>query len=182
MPPARVQSGNILLPGTYTDITGTSQTVLQPGLYTITGTLTGSFTGNGVMLYFPAPGRWIIADNDVINLSPPTPATCADLTCETYIGVNVYYDRSNTNSIRALCDQDANASCDPILDVDGTVYASAAPLALDAPLGGVIKSAFIVHSISTIGTGGIRIHFDPATNVTPPPSTQVVDAAPNLYK
>ena len=122
MPPDRVQSGDILFPGTYADITGTSETVLQPGLYTITGTLKGSFRGNGVMLYFPTPGRWIIADHDVISLSAPTPATCADVTCETYIGINVYYDRGNTNPIRAMCDSDATTPCDPILDIDGTVY------------------------------------------------------------
>ena len=55
-------------------------------------------------------------------------------------------------------------------------------LVLNASFQGLVKSAFIVGLISTNGpNAGITIDFDPTTNVNPP-STQVVDAAPNLYR
>ena len=52
VPPDAPASGT-LTPGTYKNVNAGGRT-LSPGLYVITGTLSGDFTGVGVLLYFPS--------------------------------------------------------------------------------------------------------------------------------
>ena len=179
-------NGTTYSPGTYANITlptGSTQATFLPGLYHITGRLTGSFEGSGVMLYFSGTGNWWMQNTDRVDLSPPTQASCAgDPVCEKYIGLNIFYSRSSTQDL-VSCSSGAVVGCSPVVNIAGTVYAINSTLVLNAPFQGLVKSAFIVGRISTSGpSAGLTVDFDPATNVTPPPTTQVVDAAPNLYK
>ncbi len=177
--------GKTYAPGTYGNIilpTGNTQATFLPGLYHITGTLTGSFKGTGVMLYFSGTGKWWMQNTDRVDLSPPTQASCGGHpSCETYIGLNIFYSRSSTQDL-VSCSSGGGVGCSPIVNITGTVYAINSTLVLNASFQGLVKSAFIVGLISTNGpNAGITVDFDPTTNVNPP-STQVVDAAPNLYR
>lgn len=189
--PANAPASGPLVPGTYKNVVANGRT-LAPGLYTITGTLSGSFTGQGVLLYFPScashpkafvtacsssvkGGLWDLNKNNVV-LSPPTAANCGAVGTCAYKGLSVFYDRDNgTTASPTVFNLWANASS----SIAGTIYGLNVQLDFGGGPSLAISSAVIVGSYEGHGNPGLTINYDQSTNVQPPTTTTT---APNLYR
>ncbi len=188
VPPNAPASGS-LGPGTYKNVNANGRT-LAPGLYTITGTLSGSFNGQGVLFYFPSclshpnafptacstslqGGLWTTASTDAVVLSPPTAANCVGVTCA-YKGLSLFYDRDNgTTANPTPLQLWANASS----SIAGTIYGLNVQLIFGGGPNLVLSSAIVVGSYAGSGSSNLTINYDQSTNVQPPTVT-----APNLYR
>ncbi len=168
-------------PGLYSSIdfnaTGGSLT-FKPGIYVIKNRLkldstSGSFIGNGVMLYFacssyPAPCSGSGAGIDLsgtsgnLAISPPTSGT--------YQGMSIFYDRNNSAPILLNGTSGGTSS--------GTIYARSSLLSLNTTNGvATFSSMVVVGSAKLDGTSNtLRFGYRQASNypiyaLPPPPTT-----------
>ena len=177
IPPDAPATGT-LTPGTYKNVTAGGR-MLQPGLYVITGTLQGAFTGNGVLLYFPScalhPNAFPAArcssstpggfwnSNAVWTLSPPSAANCSAAGTCTWLGLSVFYDRGYSITFPLQGNTGSQLS--------GTIYGAG----IDVDFGGgpslTTSSAVIAATYHGGGNPELRINYDKSTNVQPPTTT-----------
>lgn len=156
------KSQTTLTPGTYLggiQVSGQAAVKLEPGIYYLTGPLTVSGqatvitdttasspdTGNGVLIYFAAPGGQAvsISGQASVNLAAPTAGT--------YMGISIFENPASKGTISVTSGS---------LTTDGTVYAAAASvqvtgngsLVLDGP-----ASTLIAASLSATGNAKISV-------------------------
>jgi hypothetical protein len=168
-----------LSPGIYGSIrlSGNSEVTLAPGLYILTGGFEASgnteVQGAGVTLYFTcgsaadptacqpgqASGGLAFTGNGLLDLSPPTAATCEAIpdTCP-YVGLTVFMDRNDPSGITLT----GNG-----LGVSGTLYAASGSLVLSGN-GESLGSMIDVADLTVSGNGSVTVDYNASDNVALP--------------
>jgi len=173
--PADAPASGPLTPGTYKDIKANGRT-MPPGLYVITGTLQGDFTGVGVLLYFPScashpqafpavrcssstPGGYWNSDARW-RLSPPLAGNCGPVGTCGYSGLSVFYDRDYVVTF--------NLQGNTGSSLTGTIYGARMDLSFGGGPSLTTTSAIVATSYHGGGNPLLLINYDQPTNVQPP--------------
>jgi len=173
--PADAPASGTLTPGTYKDVNANGRT-LSPGLYIITGTLQGAFTGTGVLFYFPScashpqafpasrcssstPGGYWNSDAKW-TLSPPSAGNCAAAGTCVYLGLSVFYDRDYVVTFPLQGNTGSSLS--------GTIYGAKMTLDFGGGPSLTTTSAIIAASYHGGGNPLLTVNYDQGTNVQPP--------------
>ena len=133
---------------------------LAPGIYILDGdglNITGNtiFTAEGVMFYITGTGTSCLdlTGTGDIRVTPPDPGlyTYPDPQVNTYVGVSIFQDRTNTNDSRIIGTS--------LLDLEGTLYFPKAHIELGGT-GDGFGNQLIANTIEVGGTGTITIKYD----------------------
>jgi hypothetical protein len=175
-----------LNPGIYGNITADSfvgSLTLNPGIYVITGAFDysnagGALQGTGVTMYFtcqasgqPAgtPAACATAGQaggsfsedsgaDLLNISPPTSATCTTYHDCPYVNLDFFYDRHDTS----------NLTLNSILGANffGTIYAASATYETGGFANYTQDSLLVVGQLNySAFLGSLNIDYNPSQNV-----------------
>jgi hypothetical protein len=184
IPPDAPASGT-LTPGTYKNVNPNGRT-LSPGLYVITGTLSGAFTGVGVLLYFPScashpqafpasrcssstPGGYWSSDARW-TLSPPLAGNCAPAGTCVYTGLSVFYDRDYVVTFPLQGNTGSSLT--------GTIYGTKIRFDFGGGPSLTTTSAIIAGSYNGGGNPLLTVNYDQGTNVQPPQQTITTTTTP----
>ena len=151
-----------LKPGFYSGgISANNGTVtLAPGIYILDGeglNITGNtnFTAEGVMFYITGTGTSCLdlTGTGDIRVTPPDPGlyTYPDPQVNTYEGVSIFQDRTNTNAARIIGTS--------LLDLEGTLYFRKAHVELGGT-GDGFGNQLIANTVEVGGTGAITVNYD----------------------
>ena len=163
-----------LSPGVYSSIksSSTGTLTMQPGIYVITSTLTlnkspapgkTSLVAPGVLLYFacsayPTPCAATGASGADFSMSGGATVSISSPTSGSWQGVSVFFDRTNTTTLK-LTGSSASS-------VSGSIYLKSGGTTLTGSSGVFILNSLIVTATLTkTGDSGIGISFDPDYNV-----------------
>ena len=162
-----------LSPGVYSSIksSSTGTLTMQPGIYVITSTLTlnkspapgkTSLVAPGVLLYFacsayPTPCAAAGTSGADFSMTGGATASISSPTSGSWQGVNIFFDRTNTNTLTLTGSSASSFS--------GSIYLKSGGTTLTG-ISGVftLNSLIVTSTLTRTGNSSIGISFDPAYN------------------
>ena len=165
-------------PGSYTTLSGSFN--MRPGIYCLTGgTLGGTVTGSGVLIYLVDTAANItLHGNDSLNLTAPTTTTTGCLgNADTsqaicaYLGI-VIYKVTGANTCSAS-DHELEFTGNGSVTITGLIYAPYSLIRFGGNGNLTMTGQVIVGCAKYNGNGNLNIIYNPNATYSPPPSVEL---------